>query len=663
MSTSVEQRYKLYQERQQQQEKEPPTSIEQRYQAYLQKNPSRVEPREEVGPTWLEKNLDVPLGALGSIGGAGLGFALGGPPGAIVGGVVAGALGTGAGTVISETEFKETEEIDAYTKAVENALWSMGFDLATLGVASKVKPLYYAARAKMGKSAEETAKEIIDGAYGAGSRESLQASQAILQQGGATLLPSQVGGAGLDAFKERVASVGLISRQTMAENQEAVNRVVREELTSMLNRNAAGFEADPYSMGQAFHLLIEEGQNAVQQTYLKGLDEIKLDLGAGVGKRVDANKILAPIDKYLKNKKGEAVDELSPESIQFLNEQMLRLRNLGPSYGTFPVDELIALDKAFTQRVSARFGPEGAERNSVVQAELADVATELRTAIYNAMKDINPDAADAYRGLKQQYADGINTLFPRINKTFMSAANRGSFLGLGNLAAQATNLNQVMAMRNSLQKAFAEASKDPNISLPFESAAQIDELFKKGFLSSRISQVFDEKFLITDLKSLAEKLTLPAESKKFKTILGSDYGRFKQLMNLVVEASESATGDFGVLMLRGAEAGGIRAVAGQVGTLLAGGGAAAGGALPVSPVVMGGVAALWIPQIFANIATNPAYVNRLISLMGKNQSRGLEATSTAAQLLVADVIYSMTDEEKNEMMSYLSNMATQQMGQ
>jgi hypothetical protein len=48
MSTSVEQRYKLYQERQQQQEKEPPTSIEQRYQAYLQKNPSRVEPREEV---------------------------------------------------------------------------------------------------------------------------------------------------------------------------------------------------------------------------------------------------------------------------------------------------------------------------------------------------------------------------------------------------------------------------------------------------------------------------------------------------------------------------------------------------------------------------------------------------------------------------------------
>ena len=83
----------------------------------------------------------------------------------------------------------------------------------------------------------------------------------------------------------------------------------------------------------------------------------------------------------------------------------------------------------------------------------------------------------------------------------------------------------------------------------------------------------------------------------------------------------------------------------------------------MSPVVMGGVAALWIPQIFANIATNPAYVNRLISLMGKNQSRGLEATSTAAQLLVADVIYSMTDEEKNEMMSYLSNMATQQMGQ
>ena len=67
-----------------------------------------------------------------------------------------------AGTYVSETEFKESEEIDAYAKTVENALWSMGFDVVTLGLASKIKPAYYAAKAKLGSSAEETAKDIIE---------------------------------------------------------------------------------------------------------------------------------------------------------------------------------------------------------------------------------------------------------------------------------------------------------------------------------------------------------------------------------------------------------------------------------------------------------------------------------------------------------------------
>ena len=69
-----------------------------------------------------------PLGLGGILAGAAGGFAMAGPPGAVVGGIVGGAGLITAGTYVSETEFKESEEIDAYAKAVENALWSMGFD-------------------------------------------------------------------------------------------------------------------------------------------------------------------------------------------------------------------------------------------------------------------------------------------------------------------------------------------------------------------------------------------------------------------------------------------------------------------------------------------------------------------------------------------------------
>ena len=663
MATLFEQRVQQYREQQTQQQdtQEPSASLfEKRLSQYRAQNATPADPviEEPEGPTWLQKNLDVPGGMVGGLAGAGAGFMVGGPPGAVIGGIAGGALGTGAGTVVSETQFKESEDIDAYSSAVENALWSMGFDLATLGLVSKLKPAYYAVKHKMGLSAEQTAKEVVEGAYGAGSKESLQASQAILNQGGATLLPSQVRSSGLENFKERIASVGLISRQTMEDNSRAVNEVVQDELTTLINRNAPGMDADPYVMGEAFYSLIKAGEDAVQQSYLKGLDEIKTNLGVGLGQRVDAATILDPVTKYLKNKKGEAVDELSPESIDFLNQQLSRLRSLPE--GTFPVSELITLDKSFTQRVTAKFGPEGAERNAVVQAELAAVATQMRGAIYDAMVKVSPDAAESYKTLKSAYGEGINALYPKINKGFIRAANQGSYLGLGSLAAKATNLNQLQALRGSLQTAFKEASKDSTEALPFNSASEIDELFKRGFLSSRLSSIFNEKFLITDLKSLANKLDIPAERAKFKYILGKDYGRFRQTMNIVLEASESASGDFGILMLRSAEAGGVRGIAGQLASAATAGGAAAAGFVSPAPVLAAGAAALFIPQVFAKIATNPAYINRLIALTGK-KSQGVEATSVAAQLLVADVFYSMADEEKNEMMRYLSEVAKQGM--
>ena len=605
----------------------------------------------DEGPNWLQENLGVAggvgLGTVGSVAGG----IFGGPPGAVIGGIAGGALGDFMGTAYSELVYKETEDLDAYSKAVENAMWSAGLDIATLGILSKVKPLYYAAKHKLGQSAEQT--------------ESLQATQQILESGGATLLPSQIRTSGLDNFIESVASAGLVSRSTMNENLQAVNKVIKEELGVLINRNAQGMDASPSEMGDAFFTLINAGQDALQASYLKSLDEVKAGLGAAstglysaLGPRVSASSFLKPLDKYIRNKKGVAVDELSPESLKFVEDQLGRLREL-PN-GTFPVSELITLDRSFTQRVTAKFGPGGAEKNSVVQAELAVVATELREAIYNTMLKVNPEAAESYKVLKTTYGEGVTALFPVINKNYIKSANGGSYVGLGNLAAKATNINQIKALRTGLHAAFKEASKDANANLPFESVKQIDELFKRGFLSSKVSSVLNEKSLASDLKTVAKSLDIPAEAQKYKYMLGTDYPRFKQLMNAVLETTESASGDFGQLMLRSAESGGIRNIAGQLTTLVAGGGAVAAGFVSTGPIVTAGVAALFVPQIFANIVTNAKYANRLLMLT-KQKSGAIDTVNIAVQLLVSDVINNMVDSEKDEMIKYLSVVAKEQM--
>ncbi len=628
------------------------SGFEQKLQSYREQPPIVDTPPTRQGPSLLERNLDIPLGMGGSLAGAAAGGMVGGPPGAIIGGVLGGATGTGVGSYVSTREYEGTDEITAYKKAVEDALWSMGFDIATMGVVTKVKPMWYAAKSRMGLSAEEAGKELIEGQFGAGSQESLRASQSLLMKGGATLLPSQVRGAGLDNFRERVASVGLLSRQTMEDNLTAVNNVVQDELTAIVNKNAPGLEADPYSMGEAFYTLIQSGKGSIQDTYVRGLDELKMKLGTTFGKRVGTASILRPLDTYLVGKRGEAVDELSPESIKFLNEQLSRLRDLPAA--SFPVAELITLDKTFTQRVTAKFGPQGAEKNSVVEAELADVASQLRAAIYNAMRGVDPEAAESYKVLKGAYGQGIDTLFPKINKSFMRTAKQGSYLGLGNLAAKATNLNQIAAMKKSLTEAFKQASKDPNIDLPFESVDQIDQIFKRGFLSSRVSNIFDDTFVMTKLRPLADKTKVPAEDKKFRYVLGKDYPRFRQVMNIVLEASESASGDFGNLMLRSAEAGGVRGI-GQALIAGGGGGYAASGAIGLGPVVSAGAMALYVPQVFANVVTNPEYVKRLIDI--SESSGAIQSTNVALQLLVADVLDNMTDTEKNGVVEYLTNIA------
>jgi len=112
---------------------------------------------EAEDPNWLMQNLDLPAGIATSIAGAKMGAPFG-PAGIVVGGIAGGAIGTFGGSLLSDVVSED--ELD-FAKATEEALFSAGFDVATLGIGKYAKPGYFAAKEALGFTPKEVAADII----------------------------------------------------------------------------------------------------------------------------------------------------------------------------------------------------------------------------------------------------------------------------------------------------------------------------------------------------------------------------------------------------------------------------------------------------------------------------------------------------------------------
>jgi len=601
--------------------------------------------------SYLEENLDLPFGLAGATGGAIAGGMVAGPPGAVVGSVIGGAGGTLYGTAQSE-QLKGSSTVEAYKEGIEAALWSVGIDLATMGILTKLKPAWYALRMRQGKSIEEAAQEAIDTVLPAGSPESLAATQRLLQARGATLLPSQVFRTGLDGFRERIASVGLISREKMADNIEAVNNALVEELNLLINKNASGMANDAYNMGSAFSMLIDEGVEVLRKQYGQGLDEINRALSTATFKTIDSRFLTNPIDSYLRTLTGEAADKVQPETLEFIRDTVKRIKDL--ESGQVRVSELLMIDKSFTNRANAAFGPSGSTRNTYIHKELQDAAEVIRQTILNTIERVDPKAAAEYKALKEAYRRSYNAMTPKVNEGFVRQADKGSYTSLGNIAAKGNRLEQIQALKKSLAEAYSVARKAGE-TLSVQSFGEVDKLFREGFLSEKLTKVLSGDVAnVQQLRSLAIQLDNPSQRAIFKEVLGPDFARFNQLMNAIRETAESASGDTGALFLRGLEAKGAKGL----GNLLKGGiapGAAVVGGTAAGAAGLGigiGAAALYIPNVFAKVVTNPQYVNKLIAALSAGGKTRASA-DVAMNIMVSEIIDEMSEGEREMAMKYL----------
>lgn len=587
---------------------------------------------------YLRANVDLPGGIAGSLAGAKVGIP-GGPLGMLAGATIGGAAGTFAGSLASDE--LTGEELD-YNDAVNKALISMGFDVATAGLAKLLRPFYKpgvaAIQKKLGFSAEETARQIANSLPAPGTKESLQASQKILVEKGVSLTPFQANAQGLAVLSEKLARGGLLSGAIMDANMAAVNKATQDSIQEITDRFVTNIDGTPEEIAEVLFDVVSQGKKALSNNYGVALDEIILE---GKNVRLPVGTFTKTAEKFIQDNQLELVNKLSPETIQYLKGQTKSLGN--NPYLLVGLEDIIEINKKITKDISQKFGnPASKEYNQALEYELGQLASLMRGSVHDAISSQKPELAKKYAALNKQYQKGLNSILPEINVNFAREANKNSYKSLGNLISKAGDVGKVIAFKKSLKESFNQIGKASTSDGAVKNYVEAEELIKKGFLEENFSTAFKagEQFDVRKYVPLANKLTKPSEIAKWKAVLGGQYPHAKQLVNLMSEAARDPQSTLGDLLLRSRE---FQAV----GTLAAGTGAgilAAGGFGGIA----GATAVLAIPMVLAKVAKSPKHVNKLIALDKAKEMSAAKAEKVVASV-VSDVIDNMTESEQVEL--------------
>jgi hypothetical protein len=613
----------------------------------------------------LQENLDIP----GSMGGAAMGAKIGtvgGPPGVIAGTILGGAIGTFLGDVASD---KLTDDEVTYSDAVRKSLESIGFDVLLIGGAKALKKPFVMAKKALGFTPDETAEAIIARAregQATGSPESLQATQKILTERGASLTRSQTGRAtAAQVFTEKLGSSGLVSEKASLEQIQRVNDATREALTEVIETGVLRGDASPREVGESMYSIVEAGRQALSQQYGSTL----ADLSSRVtNKVVNTTPIKKRLKDYLKRNVAitTGIDKVTGEPIKkgvtkiddatkdFVEDKLQGILEL-PSIAA---KDLIDLDKALAAEIR-KFGDiNSSSYNTVAQAELAEVVDILKDSFVNTLKQADTKVAKEYADLKSGYKNARETLLPKVNANVIKAAERGDFDVMGKMLLQGGNVSKIRAFLGSIDEAYRQLDKGGAFpsEVAYLDAGEAKQALKEGFLKALFPDYADPTFSIDDYAKKAREYDKPAKNDMLKTMLGKDYKRTKQLMNLFSEASQRPDGNIGTLFLRGKEYESARQVGRGISPATIAGTAGAG-FVAASDVVTGGftlAAVLMTPVFLAKASSNPKAVNRLLAFE-KQKFDSSGAAETALASIVDDVVRGMNEYEAAQFRSELEN--------
>ena len=610
---------------------------------------------------FLKENLDIPAGIVGSLGAMKLAAPTANPWIIGTAGIVGGATGTFSGSIASDALTQE--DLD-FHDAVEDALISAGFDIATLGLGKGVKAAWVLGKKALGHTPKETAELILKKAregQATGSRESLQASQNILQEKGASFSRSQTGQANaLEIFAEKIGQSGLVSEQATAKQMTKANDAARSALTDVINRSDMRGGATPREVGETMYSIVEAGRSALSHSYGDALEEIQSTVA---NKVVNTTPVKKAIEKFLNSNTMLAVDDLGEEAIKESSLRPLardflenKLRGV-LSLPNMSARDFLALDKALNAEIRALRTQGGATTDTLAAQQLGDAVNDMRTAFEQVLKQADPKAAKEYLALKKTYADSMDSLMPKITANTIRAAEAGDYDSLGRMLLEQSNVSKVKAFMGSIDESYKQlgARRGLPSEVAYNSPKEAKEAIKTGYLKGLFPDADDPSFDMSNYARLAAKYNKPKYDDMLKIVTGKDYPRVKQLMNLMNEASKTPDGNVGTLFLRGKEYSAARQATGsQIGTA-----ATATGIGGFTAGIVGGAftlgAILMAPVFLAKAAYNPKAVNRLLAFE-KTKFKSTDAMEKAATLLIDDVVRGMNEYESAQLRAELENM-------
>ena len=609
---------------------------------------------------FLKENMEIPLGLGGALGGAAAGFVVGGPAGALVGGILGGSAGSGAGSLASDA--LAGEDLN-YHDAVEEAIISAGFDIATLGLGKVIKPAWVIGKKALGFSPQEVADEIIKnsakGGFGAGTKESLQASQAILQQRGASLTRYQTGKASaLEVFAEKIGEAGLVSGKESSENMVRVNVAAQGALDDIFGAIDVRTGASPAELGSAVYDIITAGRVALSQVYGDGLEELSQGLSKkavntkGISKKLNfflrSNTEKTTGLRPVKGKDGKMsekmvsknISTLDPATRKFINSQLQGALELG----NMSAQSLLKIDKMITQQMKQFGDIKSSNYNAVADRELGELQHILKQSFIDTLKQVDPKVASRYKELKTVYKEGMEGLLPVINKSTIKNADDGNYDALGKLLTTQDNVSKISAMFKSIDESYAQLAKIKGLpsDIPYATAKEAKHAIKNSFIKNLLPKANTTGFDIKDYAELATRFSTPTQNRRMRVILGEDYNSVKQLFNLFSEASKKPEGNLGTLFLRAKEYAAIGAVGGTV----------AGG--PVVGILTAATI-LTAPVFLAKMSANPRAVNKLLAFE-KATFKTEILQDKALSFIISDVMDALSEEEQAEVRNSIRGM-------
>ena len=591
---------------------------------------------------YLKENLDLPGGIGGALAGAAVGSAV--PViGTIAGGIVGGALGTGIGSAASDV--LEDGEVDIGDVAGSVA-GSVAIDVATLGLGKVISPIAKSLGLTSDtlinaskKKGLQLADELLDiNKVQGGTLESARITQQFLASEGGSLSASQTGQAGFfRRLSEGIGDIGILSGRTARARVAQNNKIILDSVDELTAR-AGATPQTAEAIGEELFGIIESGKQAATKMYGEGLDSIINQTG---NSRINIGQVKGALMAF-KKKYDSPIGTSLTKSVQNQADQLIMDLTNSPEVATLlnknvkeaTVSQLINFQKRVNNLIDEAM-PNSAGANPVAVRQLTELSQMVKGSVYRSLRNHSPEAAKTYKTMNKVYSNTTKNLLPKINKNFANAAKNGDYHALGNMLLTNKNNSKIKAMMNSVDTAYAELAK---AGIKPEGVAKTAEAAKKKIKEGYMQNVF--KTLTRDadpvqFAKFARDALHPENVAKARTILGDqDFGRYKLVLNTLIDNSKGADDTMFGLAFR------QRETAGVAGLLGAGG---AGAALTSAPALAG---VLLLPEVMGRWATNPKAVNKLLSL-NQNITKFTDAKSLA--LAVDDIIkIAIPDEEERK---------------